>query len=348
MERQLTMLFANYYQADRVKNASFEEVDRHHTYNPTWTNRLLKAEFLKRGVELNNPDVNVGFDIAFSIFHDGQIISSANNITGPKYLIATENPIICPLNQSLDYLKTFNGIFTWNMNFSQLPNMNHVFIPNQIRNPGTPYFYERSIFSCIINANKAFPMGLENDLYKERIEVIRWYEKNAQDHFSLYGLGWGKPGPAFTPADKVQRRLKRLATQVFGYKPFPSYAGEVADKEAIYRKTKFAYCYENVANLPDYISEKIFDCFFGGCIPVYWGSNTISKHIPSTCFIDRRDFKNTEEVHRYLLSIDANEYKNYQDNIHQFLLSPQAMKFDTSTYVSTILNKILGDLNNGR
>ena len=61
------MLFANYYQPDRVKNASFEEVDRHHTYNPTFTNRLLRSEFLKHGIELNNPDVNEGREIAFSI-----------------------------------------------------------------------------------------------------------------------------------------------------------------------------------------------------------------------------------------------------------------------------------------
>ena len=61
------MLFANYYQQDRVKNASFEEIDRHHTYNPTYTNRLLRTEFLKHGVELNNPDVNVGRTIAFHL-----------------------------------------------------------------------------------------------------------------------------------------------------------------------------------------------------------------------------------------------------------------------------------------
>ena len=136
-----------------------------------------------------------------------------------------------------------------------------------------------------------------------------------------------------------------MATQLFGYKPFPSYAGEVVNKEDIYRKTKFSYCYENVANLPDYISEKIFDCFFAGCVPVYWGSNTISHHIPSTCFIDRRDFKNTREVHRYLLGINANEYTNYQQSIRVFLLSSKAMEFDTSTYVSTIIDKVLQDLN---
>ncbi|QWD64302.1 glycosyltransferase family 10 domain-containing protein [Polynucleobacter sp. MWH-UH2A] len=338
------MLFANYYQLDRVKNASFEEIDRHHTYNPTYTNRLLRSEFLKRGIELNNPDVNLDRNITFSILHDGQPI---DQISGPKYLIATENPYICPLNQNKAYFREFEGVFTWNTNFSELPNVSHVFIPNQIRSENTPSYDERSIFSCIINANKAFPKGLENDLYKERIEVIRWYEQNAPLYFSLYGLGWGKPEPAFKASDKLTRRFKRLATQLFGYKPFPSYLGEVIDKELIYRQSKFAYCYENVANLPDYISEKIFDCFFGGCVPVYWGSHTINDHIPSSCFIDRRNFKNTEEVHRYLLSIEETEYTQYQNNIQQFLLSAKAMQFDTSTYVSTIVDKVLSDIGHG-
>ena len=338
------MLFANYYQPDRVKNASFEEIDRHHTYNPTFTNRLLRSEFLRRGVELNNPDVNIGRDILFNLFHDGQDISLNQSISGPKYLIATENPIICPLNQNQEYLKTFNGVFTWNTNFTQLNNVSHLFIPNQIRNPETPSFDERPIFSCIINANKAFPRQIENDLYKERLEVIRWYEKNDPQSFALYGLGWGKPEPAFSFSQKLGRRFKRLATQVYGYRPFPSYAGEIEDKSSVYRKTKFAYCYENVANLPDYISEKIFDCFFGGCVPIYWGSNTIDSHIPSDCYIDRRNFKNTEEVHHYLLSIHKEEYSSYQESIRQFLLCKKVMEFDTSNYVSIIVNKILSDL----
>ena len=335
------MIFANYYQQDRVKNASFEEIDRHHTYNPTFTNRLLRAEFLKRGIELNNPDVNQGRKITFSILHDGQAIE---NTPEPKYLIATENPYICPLNRDEQYLSQFNGIFTFNRDLLGLPNSTHLFIPNQIRSRPFPTFSERPIFSCLINANKAFPPGFEVDLYKERIRVIRWYESHAPKLFSLYGLGWGKPSPAFTFSEKISRRFKRLATQIYGYKPFPSYAGEIADKSEVYQKTKFAYCYENVADLPDYISEKIFDCFFSGCVPIYWGSHTIEDYIPEGCYIDRRKFHSTEEVHQFLLSINASEYANYQNNIQAFLNSPIAMRFDTTTYVSTIIQKITEDL----
>ena len=335
------MLFANYYQQDRIKNASFEEVDRHHTYNPTFTNRLLRSEFLKHGIELNNPDVNQGREIAFSILHDGQQI---NHIPSPKYLIATENPYICPLNRDEQYLSTFDGVFTWNKDLIHLPNTRHLFIPNQIQIQQAPSFKDRPIFACLINANKAFPTPIEDDLYIERINVIRWYEKNASDYFSLYGLGWSKPEPAFTSSEKITRRLKRIASQIFGYKPFPSYVGEIEDKGSVYQKTKFAYCYENAANLPDYISEKIFDCFLSGCVPVYWGSSTIEEHIPNTCYIDRRNFKSMSEVHQFLLNITADQYQQYQDNIQKFLASPKAMEFDTSIYASIIVNTILEDL----
>ena len=335
------MIFANYYQQDRVKNASFEEVDRHHTYNPTYTNRLLRAEFLNRGIELNNPDVNLGRSTAFSLLHDGQPIALP---LGPKYLIATENPYICPLNRDKTYLNLFNGVFTWNKDLFDLPNVTPLLIPNQISNIPTPPFADRPIFACIINANKAFPQRLTNDLYKERIGVIRWYEQYAPTFFSLYGLGWQKPEPAFSLSQKISRRFKRLATQLYGYRPFPSYAGEIENKLAVYKKTKFGYCYENVADLPDYITEKIFDCFFGGCVPVYWGSHTISDHIPSDCYIDRRNFNSTKAVHEYLLSIDESKYTQFQNNIQTFLSSPKAMKFDTSSYVSIIVNKISSDL----
>ena len=337
------MKYANYYQPDRVKNASFAEVDQHHTYNPTVTNRSLREAFHKKDVELNNPDVNDGKEIAFNIYHDGQEVHQANR--SPNYLIATENPIICPYNRDKNYLHQFKIVFTWNRELLHLPNVVQLFIPNEIIQTTFEKFSERPIFSCIINANKAFPKGVNGDLYKERINVIRWYEKYFPNKFSLYGLGWNKPSPAFTFTEKIVRRFKRLATQIFGLKPFSSYAGETADKASVYRRAKFAYCYENVADLPDYISEKIFDCFLAGCVPIYWGSHTISDHIPTSCYIDRRKFKNMAELHQFLETINESEYLKYQENIKQYLGSNAAKKFDTSYYVQTIVNRISQDLN---
>lgn len=335
------MLYANYYEPGRINNASFEEIDKHHKFNPTYTNRLLRLEFLKRGVELNSPDVNRDKKIEFSIFHDGQI---TDPIEGPKYIIATENPYICPLNVDKNYLTQFDGIFTWNPNLLSLPNATEILIPNQIKVNKFKSYANRAIFSCLINANKAFPINLNIDLYRERLNVIHWYQKNAPEFFSLYGLGWEKPPPAFTAKDKLARRIKRLATQICGYKPFSSYRGAIENKADVYSNTKFSYCYENVANLPSYITEKIFDSFFSGCVPIYWGSNTIQDYIPPKCYIDRTQFNSTEDVHKYLLSISESQYQEYQFEIQEFLNSDRARIFDTTEYVKIITETILRDI----
>jgi alpha(1,3/1,4) fucosyltransferase len=341
------MKYANYYHLDRLNNASFDLVDKHHTYNPTYTNRALRAAFLTYGIELNNPDFNHSRNIEFNLYHDGQDIEIDQ--TKPNYLIATENPHICPKNLDKSYLKQFTRVFTWNRDLMDLENTTLVMIPNQVLQNSSKMkflgFSERKIFSCIINANKGLRENISNDLYLERLKVIKWYEKNHPQFFSLFGLGWHKPAPSRRSLGRIKRRIERLASQIYGYKPFPSYIGEVSDKSEIYKNTRFAYCYENVSNLPDYISEKIFDAFFSGCVPIYWGSSTINERIPKGCFIDRRDFENTEQVHKFLLGITEDQYKIYQDNIRSFLGSKKSLLFDTNTYVETITSCILQDIN---
>lgn len=334
------MKYANFYQVDHLQNSIFSK-NNLHKYEPSYTPIPIRNLLLDHDIELNTADLNDGREILFNLYSDGQNLRAKN---GLNYLLAIENPYITPLNFDFAYLAKFDGVFTWNRNLLSLPNVTQIFLPNKIKYSEFSNFSNRSIFSCLINSNKIFPFNLETDLYLERLKVIRWYEKNSPEDFHLYGMGWDKPIRAYTTKDKVCRRIQRLRTQLFGYRPFPSFRGEINAKSEILSKTKFAYCFENVSELPDYITEKIFDCFFSGCVPIYWGSETIKDHIPSTCFINRRDFKNTDEVHRYLKSISEKEYSEYQENIKKYLLSHDIKKFDIDTFSKTIVEKIMGDL----
>lgn len=334
------MKYANFFQLDHFQNSIFGE-NNLHTYEPSYTPVPIRNLLLKNGIELNTQDINLNREILFSLYSDGQKTPLE---PGLNYLLAIENPFITNLNADISYLKKFDCVFTWNRNLLKLPNVTQVFLPNKIICQNFLSFDQRPIFSCQINSNKVFPFTLESDLYLERLKVINWYESNSPEDFHLYGMGWDKPIKAFTSKGKILRRIQRLRTQLFGYRPFPSFKGEVNKKSDVLTKTKFAYCYENVSELPDYITEKIFDCFFSGCVPVYWGSDTIKDHIPSNCFINRRDFRNTEEVHRYLKTITEYEYLEYQNNIIKYLNSADATKFDIQNFSETIVNKILSDL----
>lgn len=255
-----------------------------------------------------------------------------------------ENPNHNRLNESHEYCRRFAKVFAWDARLHTLPNAVKILVPNQLTHDRFPGYDERDVFSCLINANKAFCEALPSDLYLERIKTIRWYESRDPAKFELYGMGWAKPTPTFDFWGKVRRPFIRLRTRLFGYKPFPSYQGEVRDKGEVLRRSKFSYCYENTRDLSNYITEKIFDSFLYGCVPVYWGADNVLEYIPSDCFIDRRIFKDTAAVHEFLLSISSADYAIYQSNIARFLNSDAARIFSTEYFVSMVVGRVSQDV----
>ncbi len=116
------------------------------------------------------------------------------------------------------------------------------------------------------------------ELYSERIRAIRWFEKNQPSQFDLYGKGWDLTlPPNLSPFRPV---LQPLYDLVFPH--YPSYRGGITSKRAILKHYKFSICYENARDIPGYITEKIFDCFFAGCVPVYLGASNVTDYIPGT------------------------------------------------------------------
>jgi len=335
------MVLGNLYADRRNNNALFEVEDKVHRYNPTYTFRMLRQAFLAKGIEINSPDVNQGKQVAFDLFLDGRDFVEDGV---PKYLIALENPNFNRLNENKEYYQKFLRVFAWDARMFNLPNVIEIMIPHHINHAAFPSYEERDIFSCLINANKAFREALPSDLYLERIKTIRWYEKNAPDKFELYGMGWGKPTPAFDFWGKAKRAIPSLRAKLFGHKPFPSYKGEVRDKGDVLRRSKFSYCYENNSDLTNYITEKIFDSLICGCVPIYWGADNVMDYIPADCFIDRREFKDTAAVHKFLLSITTEDYAKYQLNIASFLRSEKAKFFSATRFVSTIVGRISHDI----
>ncbi|MDO8262976.1 MAG: glycosyltransferase family 10 [Gallionella sp.] len=334
------MIYGNIYCENFTENKLFDYSSPRNTDGLFTPYIALREKLLQLGIEVNTPDINRDRTISFEIHMDGRPLSG-NNL--PKYLISVENPLINKLNADIDYLKDFQRVFSWNVAALNLPGAVKILIPNSISLPNTRSYSERHIFSCLISSNKVAPWVGPNDLYAERINVIRWYEKNAPSLFHLYGRGWNKPCQAFTRKDKFLRRLGRLGTQLFGYKPFPSWQGEVQFKSGILSNTRFSYCYENVKGLPNYITEKIFDSFLSGCVPIYWGADNVHEYIPSHCFIDRRQFRGTADVHRHLMSITPEQHAQFQRNISDFLKSEQAYLFSVENFVSTIAGAIAGD-----
>ncbi len=335
------MIYANIYTDGHSNNSLFGLHDPIHRHNPTYIPRALRETFLANGIEINTPDCNEGHPVSFDIHLEGRPLAKGGT---PRFLIALENPHINPLNCNRDHLLQFDKAFSWDLRVQDMANVVPIVYPHALLAHDWGIADKRTIFSCLINANKAYKTESPGDLYKERLKTIRWYEQQAPGKFELYGLGWDKATPAFTLAGRLQRSMTQAKSKLFGLPPFPSYKGEVALKSDVLKKSCFTYCYENSTGLDNYITEKIFDALTCGCIPIYWGAGNIQKYVPEGCFIDRSSFESTAEVHRYISQMTEFECQGYRHRIKTFLSSKEIVQFSAATFANTIVQAVCKDL----
>jgi hypothetical protein len=335
------MIYASIHMEGHQQNSMFSAEGGIHGQSSASIPLQLRERFLEYGIELNTPDMNRERSVAFDLFFEGREFSEDGI---PKYLLALENPGINRLNEDRDYCKRFRKVFAWDKRLHDLPNVVPIMYPHHIVIEDSPPFAERDIFGCLINANKLFRDPPPNDLYQERLNTIRWYERHAPEYFELYGFGWQKPAPAYTPWNKLKRGLTGLYAKALGHPPFPSYRGTVRDKREVLRRSKFAYCYENTCGPDNYITEKIFDCMMSGCVPVYWGPENVLDYIPADCFIDRGAFNDIAAVHAHLLSITPERYAQYQHDIARFLKGEAVKVFTAETFADTVAGGIARDV----
>ncbi len=301
----------------------------------------LKKEFYKFGYSIATSDVHdiKSSDIVlyFSLPEKLPNKSEANK----SFLLIEENNIVKPK----DYMKSnhffFKKIFTFNddlVDNVKYFKFNHAHLfPEKINKE----LSRKTKLCTLIAANKklSHPLAL-ND---ERVDVIRWFERNHPEDFDLYGIGWDRyifSGPRIIRAlNRVPFFQKKFA--VMSGNKYPSYRGPVPNKKIILEKYKFSICYENTKDVPGYISEKIFDSFFAGCVPIYWGASNVLDYIPKECFIDRRGFDNLNELYDFIKNIKVSEYKRYLENIEAFLNGDGGRAFTAKTYAKNLVANIL-------
>jgi alpha(1,3/1,4) fucosyltransferase len=302
----------------------------------------LKKELLKKNIELNTADLNYDKNILFEIHFD---VQSRINKNVPTFLFLFETNDVAKNNSKVN-IDNYQSIYTWNDDLLNLPKFNKFRLPvYKQKNQSFESFKERKNFCCAITGNKAVLHKSKSELYTQRIKTFLWFENNYPNDFDLYGVGWGNP-PLYPGY------LNKIKNLIFGYLPhrlksnfsLKSYVGPIENKSVVLSKYKFSIVYENVSSLNGYIGEKIFDCFFAGCIPVYWGAENITSYIPAECFIDRRDFDTHESLYAHLRSINEHQYLQYQLEIKKYIDSSDASLFYSEHFAKSIAKDILQNL----
>ena len=244
----------------------------------------------------------------------------------PRFLLLLEEKHIRPQNY-LIFRRYYKKIFSWDPQIVSKLGAIQFRFPSYFAVPKVGDFAERKTLLTMISANKGQTISTKFDLYKERRRIIDWYETRGDDSFEYYGPGWDLPnhpnGLVPKAIFKILRRYNFCKS-----KNRTNWKGIADSKLLVLENSKFNLCFENFRGANGYITEKIFDAFSCGCVPIYFGAPDIKDHVPAQCFIDYRDFNDLKDLHKFISSMGAEQYTSIQNEILNF--------FNTSSKISSI------------
>lgn len=323
------------------RNYMFSQTDESHLLYPLW---YLKKELKKRGVDIHTSDILPKEKADYILYNE----YPKNNISGVmdlpstsdknrSFLLSLECPIIRPENYKTKYHSKFKKVLTWHDDLVASNDTRYVKsnFCNNLREVNTSNS-QRSRFLVCIAGNKKIDAAEE--LYSERRKVVEWFESTNSSDFDLYGNGWG--------SFKVNsNRWYRPLNRIFSYLPVnrkthSSWKGRADNKIEVLSKYKFNLCFENAKSYPGYITEKIFDSFFAGTVPVYWGAPNIERYIPADCYIDFRKFNDVSDCYDFLKTVTDDQIIIYQQSMQRFLESEKSYQFSMECFVNTILSAV--------
>ncbi len=237
-----------------------------------------------------------------------------NRVVHKSMIMLFEPPAVVEHQYEEKFLSKFKRVLTWNDDLIKLNpgKFKKFYLPVYLPYKGGEPFSKRR-FSCLLCGNKS--SGYKGELYSQRVKIIQFF-KNNSDIFELYGPGW------------ESKNLK-------------VYRGEVPYKDEVLKRTKFNFCLENTSDSSGYITEKIFDAFESGSIPIYQGPPNIAQYIPSDCYIHYEDFHSLEDLKNYMDSIDESQYNLFLNNIQEYLNSDKAKVFSPEIFSEIVVHNIL-------
>jgi hypothetical protein len=114
--------------------------------------------------------------------------------------------------------------------------------------------------------------------------------------------------------NKIINKLKKIGV----CDTLDMYKNEISNKSCyhsiellnIFNKYKFVFVCENSLGI-GYITEKIFNCLFARCIPIYYGCSTIENYIDKDCFIN---MNLDNEINNEIINLKNNEIINILKN----------------------------------
>lgn len=178
-------------------------------------------------------------------------------------------------------------------------------------------FEKRKKLCCM--AGEPFKYQHPKQLYSPRRDAANYFEKNHPHDFDFFGYHW-------EDGHKYQTFKGKL--------PY-------GKKKEYLKHYKFCLAYENMRDVDGWITERIFNCFESGCVPIYWGARNVRKYIPEGCFVDREKFATLDELYKFISTMSKADYEQYLRNIQAYLNSDAPKEFSAEKFAEHVVKAIL-------
>ena len=365
MKNDLTLLidpFTHHFERDVMFDSGQDTRNGENILAP-WSH--LRNWFATRGIPVHTADRYLRGEIqssryvyvSFGLQNHYRTIARRPGVIASAFF-AFESPVITPIQYSEipTLQKYFKRIFTFTdaealAPFLQEPLQSELFHlpqPNDSVNDALWRLGDRK-FIVMINHNK-LPAVYWRELYTERMRAVQYFAR--WNEIDLYGQGWDGPsyqiGWGWLPGS-VQKMRRELHRQWQRVRPVPLlkaarrvYKGSVLSKLEALSNYTFCLCFENVV-LKGWVTEKIFDCFMVGTIPIYWGATDVETFVPADCFIDMRQFEGYGELRSYLKSLDRKSIEQFRENGRAYLSSAQFQPFTKQAFVDIMARLVEED-----
>jgi hypothetical protein len=112
-----------------------------------------------------------------------------------------------------------------------------------------------------------------------------------------------------------------------------------SNKLGILSAYRYAFAFENSYGF-DYVTEKVYDAFAGGAVPLYLGAPNVVDFIPAAAsIINIREFATMQAVAAYLRALDASERRWLQH--HSWRSKPPPRHFQDLQFLADYKNTTL-------
>lgn len=317
------------YENDSLFDIENQNLNRDGTLLPF--NRMLK-DLQKRGFIVKTAEILEKYDFKDSnnyylSFGNTKRIKSFNHINFIKKILVQFEPrlIIPKVYQRInEYSNLFDKIYINGLNNENPAKVKNFYWPQ----PYKDVFYNLDdidvrMNKCILIAGNRHSYFNNKELYSKRIDIT--LNLSNKNYIDLYGFGWNDP--KFKTMLWPKYFLNKKSLQKI-------YCGSPISKIETYKKYKFALCVENCSE-NDYLTEKIFDAFYSGAVPIYLGAKNVDKLVPKNTFIDYRIFNNKDEdLYRYLNSISDNQINDMRLEAINFIKSNSLNFYDSLSKIA--------------